>query len=123
MTKKKAYPCVVQKPQPPLAKGVKRRIRLMQNHEPVERKNQGKEEREPSVLEQIVREGARKLLQAAIEEEVASYIALFSEIRDDQGRRLIVRNGFLPQRSIQTGIGPIPVKQPRVRVEPHNMFC
>ena len=67
------------------------------------------------MLEQIVREGARKLLQTAIEEEVAAYIALFSDVRDTQGRRLIVRNGFLPQRSLLTGIGPIPVTQPRVR--------
>ena len=87
----------------------------MENHEPVGRKNQGKQHHESSVLEQIVREGARKLLQTAIEEEVAAYIALFSDVRDTQGRRLIVRNGFLPQRSLLTGIGPIPVTQPRVR--------
>jgi transposase-like protein len=98
----------------PLAKGVKRRIRLMKNNEPVDRKKQEKEEPQ-SVLDKIIREGARKLLQAAIENEVAEYIAQLSEVKDEKGRRMVVRNGYLPERSILSGIGPIPVKQPRVR--------
>ncbi len=84
----------------------------MKHNEPVETKNQEKEESQ-SLLEQIIKEGARKLLQAAIEHEVAEYITLFSEIKDENGRRMVVRNGFLPERSILTGIGPIPIKQPR----------
>jgi transposase-like protein len=84
----------------------------MENNEPIGSKNQGKES---SVLEEVIREGARRLLQAAIEHEVAEYIACFHNIKDEQGRRMVVRNGFLPERSILTGIGPLPVKQPRVR--------
>jgi putative transposase len=85
----------------------------MKNDEPVSAKNQVKEE--SSLLEGIIREGARKLLQAAIENEVSAYIDLFKEIRDDKGRRVVVRHGSLPERSLLTGIGPLLVKQPRVR--------
>ncbi len=86
----------------------------MKNNEPVDTKKQEKEEPK-SILEQLLREGARKLLQAAIEHEVAEYISIFSEVKDENGRHMIVRNGFLPERSLLTGIGPIPVKQPRIR--------
>ena len=62
-----------------------------------------------------MRTGARKLLQEAIEVEVAEYIERFKEERDADGRRLVTRHGHLPARSIQTGLGPIETKQPRVR--------
>src|SRR5690606_2351597 len=65
-------------------------------------------------LSEVLREGARRMLQAAIEEEVADYVALHSDRRDDEGRRLVVRNGHHPERNIQTGIGPIAVKKPKV---------
>jgi putative transposase len=85
----------------------------MKNDEPIRAKNQVKEE--GSLLEDIIREGARKLLQAAIENEVSAYIDLFKEVKDDRGRRMVVRHGSLPARFILTGIGPLSVKQPRVR--------
>ena len=85
----------------------------MKNNEPIDTKKQ--EEGKESLLEEIIREGARKVLQAAIENEVSAYIDLFKDLKDEQGRRVVVRHGFLPQRSLLTGIGPIPVKQPRVR--------
>lgn len=89
----------------------------MKNNEPADRKNQ---EEPQSILEQLLREGARKLLQAAIEHEVAEYISIFSEAKDKNGRHMIVRNGYLPERSLLTGIGPIPVKQPRIRDKREN---
>ena len=46
---------------------------------------------------------------------VMDRIMCFQGIKDEHGRRMVVRNGFLPERSILTGIGPLPVKQPRVR--------
>ncbi len=119
MARKKTYPFVVATPHTPLGKGGKRRIRLMQNNEPIESKNQGKE---TSVLEEVIREGARRLLQAAIEHEVAEYISCFQNIKDEQGRRMVVRNGSLPERSILTGIGPLPVRQPRVRDKREGEF-
>jgi len=67
-----------------------------------------------ATLDEIVREGARRLLKQAIEEEVAAYVAAHAELRDADGRRLVVRNGHAPSRSIQTGAGPIEVERPRV---------
>jgi transposase-like protein len=66
-------------------------------------------------LEETLREGARKLLQEAIENEVREYMQLLHVQRDENGKRTVVRNGYLPERSILTGIGPITIKQPRVR--------
>ena len=68
------------------------------------------------VLTGLIRRGARRLLAAALDSEVDSYLAAFADVRDEHGRRAVVRNGHLPEREIQTGIGPVPVKQPRVRV-------
>ena len=66
------------------------------------------------VLTDLLREGARKMLQHAIEQEIAEYIERHKHLRGDDGRRLVVRNGHHPQRKIQTGIGNIDVRQPRV---------
>jgi transposase-like protein len=66
------------------------------------------------VLTELLREGARKMLELAIDEEVAAYIESHKHLKDDQGHRQVVRNGHHPQRSIQTGIGNIDVRQPRV---------
>jgi putative transposase len=68
-----------------------------------------------NIFENTLREGARRLLQRAIENEVEEYLQKLQEERDEKGRRVIVRNGYLPERFVQTGIGPILVKQPRVR--------
>lgn len=63
----------------------------------------------------ILRVGAQKMLTAAIEKEIADYVAERSDVVDDHGRRLVVRNGHLPEREITTGVGPVTVRQPRVR--------
>ena len=55
------------------------------------------------------------MLQAAIEHEVGAYIDMFKELKDENGKRMVVRHGFLPERDLLTGIGPLPVRQPRVR--------
>jgi len=55
------------------------------------------------------------MLQAALENEVAEYIAEHAHQRDEAGRQAVVRNGSLPERSLVTGVGPVTVKQPRVR--------
>jgi putative transposase len=73
------------------------------------------EDEEKSFLEQLLQEGARKLLQAAIENEVMDDIQLHKNRRDENGLRLVVRNGHLPEREIISGIGPTKVRQPRVR--------
>jgi transposase-like protein len=67
------------------------------------------------VLDEVLREGARAMLQRAIEREVAEYVAAHADERDPAtGRRLVVRNGHLPARRVLTGLGPIEVRQPRV---------
>lgn len=65
-------------------------------------------------LTEVLRQGAQRLLNQAIEAEVAAHIAAHADQRDAQGHRLVVRNGHMPERQIQTGIGPVDVRQPRV---------
>jgi len=67
-----------------------------------------------SALEQVLREGAREMLLKAIENEVADYINSHIHLRDEDGKRLVVRNGHMPEREIHTGLGPIGLRQPRV---------
>jgi transposase-like protein len=65
-------------------------------------------------LEEILREGARRLLHQAVETEVALYIEEHTGARDERGHREVVRNGSMPERDLVTGIGQIRIKQPRV---------
>jgi transposase-like protein len=67
-----------------------------------------------ATLEEIARQGARRALQQAIEDEVADYIDAHRDQLDEDGRRLVVRNGHKPTRTILSGVGPIEVKPPRV---------
>jgi transposase-like protein len=67
------------------------------------------------VLTDILRQGAQEMLATAIENEVAEYIERHAAVRDGQGHRLVVRNGRLPARQIQTGLGLVEVEQPRVK--------
>jgi len=66
-------------------------------------------------LTEVLRHGARDLLQVAVEAEVAEFVERHRELKDAQDRQRIVRNGYQPERTIQTGIGDVPVKKPRVR--------
>src|SRR4051812_18795367 len=66
------------------------------------------------VLTEVLRDGARRMLAQAIEAEVATWIDAHAHLTDQAGRQQVVRNGHLPERTIQTGIGPVEVKQPRV---------
>ena len=68
-----------------------------------------------SPLEELVRQGAQQMLQAAIESEVQDFLWQHADRKDDQGRRQVVRDGHLPSRQLQTGAGPLDLKQPRVR--------
>ena len=65
-----------------------------------------------ATLEDFAREGARRALQKAIEEEVAAYVDAHREHRDESGHRLVVRNGHKPTRTIRSGVGPIEVTPP-----------
>ena len=63
----------------------------------------------------VIRDGARKLIEQAIRAELATLMDAFSKDRLDDGRARLVRHGHLPERDVMTGIGPVPVKVPRVR--------
>jgi len=85
----------------------------MKNDEPISGKRQ-EEQEVKNLLEQILREGARRLLEAAIESEVAEYVERCRHLKDEKGRRMVVKNGRARERTIVTGIGPISVRQQRV---------
>jgi hypothetical protein len=75
----------------------------------------------PSLIDQIVREGARRMLAEALRAEVDAYIAQFADQRDEAGRRLVVRNGTHPPREVLTSAGAVEVVAPRVndrRIDP-----
>ena len=67
-----------------------------------------------SLIDQIVREGARRMLAEALQAEVEAYIAAFADERDEHGRRLVVRNGTHQPREVLTSAGAVEVVAPRV---------
>jgi len=67
-----------------------------------------------SVLDELVREGARRMLAAALEAEVDAYVSALAGEVDEAGKRLVVRNGHAQPRDIQTGAGSVEVIAPRV---------
>ena len=69
----------------------------------------------PDPLSDVIRDGARKLIEQAIEAELAALMAAFTEEKLEDGRARLVRHGHLPEREILTGLGPVLVKVPRVR--------
>jgi transposase-like protein len=72
-------------------------------------------------LDELLREGARRMLAVALEAEVDAYIAACAEARDQRGHRLVRRNGHAPARQLATGAGQVEVVRPRVddrRVDP-----
>jgi hypothetical protein len=72
-------------------------------------------------LYEIVRDGARQMLAAALQAEVAAYVAEFVDQRDENGHRLVVRNGYHQASDVLTTAGAVQVKAPRVndrRIDP-----
>ena len=67
-----------------------------------------------SVLDEIVRDGARQMLAAALQAEVAAYVEQYADQVDEHGHRLVVRNGYHDPREVVTAAGAVPVRQPRV---------
>ena len=71
-------------------------------------------EAESSLIDQIVREGARRMLAAALQAEVDAYIEQFADLRDEDGHRLVARNGSAQTRTLLTSAGAVEVTAPRV---------
>jgi len=66
-------------------------------------------------LTEILRHGARALLAKAVEAEVADFLGKHADLKTQDGHQRVVRHGHLPEREVMTGIGPVAVRQPRVR--------
>jgi putative transposase len=66
-------------------------------------------------LTELLRSGARALIQQAIEAELQAFLGDYAKVTDLRGRQTVVRNGYLPEREIVTGVGPVAVKIPKVR--------
>jgi putative transposase len=74
-----------------------------------------------SLLDEIVRDGARQMLATALQAEVIAYVEAFADEVDEHGRRLVVRYGYHAEREVVTAAGAVPVRQPRVndkRIDP-----
>jgi Transposase, Mutator family len=76
--------------------------------------HEGGKDGSPSLIDEIVREGARRMLAEALQAEVDAYIAAHAAERDANGRRLVVRNGCHQPREILTSAGAVEVTVPRV---------
>ena len=88
----------------------------MKDYTPEQNKNQPTSERVAEsfytelfkgTLEEIARKGAQKMLQMAMEVELAEHIEKFAYLKDEQNHRIVNRNGRGRERTIQTGIGPL----------------
>jgi len=73
-----------------------------------------KEENSWSVLEQVARQGAQKMLQLALENEVEEFIQKHSNLMGENGKKVVTKNGYMPEREILTGMGPLTIIQPRI---------
>src|SRR4051812_571061 len=84
----------------------------------------GEDENEIAVtLDELAREGARRLIAAALKAEADDYVERFADARGEDGKRLVVRNGRARERRVTVGSGTVAVQAPRVndrRVDEHS---
>jgi len=81
----------------------------------VENQDAGEAGEELLVLDEIAREGARRMLMAALKWEADSYVERHRSARDEQGHALVVRNGRAASRKVTLGTGTVEVQAPRVK--------
>lgn len=74
----------------------------------------------PDPLSDVLRAGARHLIEQAVEAELIALLSAHADDKTEDGRVRLVRHGHLPEREVMTGIGPVPVKVPRVRDRSHS---
>jgi len=67
------------------------------------------------ILSSMLRQGAKDLITKAVQAELDVFLSRYQDVVDEQGRRSVVRNGYLPERDIMTGIGPVEIKVPKTR--------
>lgn len=66
-------------------------------------------------LEDLIRQGARQIIHQVVESEVQALISSYAHVTSISGQRVVVRNGYHPERAILTSVGPVPVSVPKVR--------
>lgn len=66
-------------------------------------------------LHELIRQGARDLIAKAVESELQGLLNQYADVSTPDGRQAVVRNGHLPKRTIQTGVGDVDVQVPKVR--------
>jgi len=66
-------------------------------------------------LTEMLQQGCRRILEEALEVEIETFIGHCKHLKDEQGRQRVIRNGYLPGREIQTGIGQVTARVPRSR--------
>lgn len=81
----------------------------------ITKETNGSKAQTKSALDELIQQGARQIIQQAVEAELASMLEQYSNVRSIDGRRAVVRNGYLPEREVVTAIGPVPVRVPKVR--------
>ena len=75
----------------------------------------GKSEARPSGLDDLIQQGARQIVQQAIEAQLAALLERYDNVKTLNGRRAVIRNGYLPEREVVTAIGPVTVRVPKFR--------
>lgn len=81
----------------------------------IEFKSQETQESFTDTLSELVRQGARHIIAQAIEAELSEFLSSYGDLKDETGRQGVVRNGYLPQRTITTGVGEVEIQVPKVR--------
>ena len=66
-------------------------------------------------LSDLIRRGARQIIAQAVEAELQEFLGQYQDRRDEQGRQVVVRNGYLLERTITTGVGEVEIQVPKVR--------
>ncbi len=71
--------------------------------------------KDEDLLTSMLRQGAQELLTKAVQAELTEFLSQYQDVVDGQGRRAVVRNGYLPQRELMTGLGPVDIQVPKTR--------
>jgi putative transposase len=87
----------------------------MNNDNLIEFKTPATTETFTDALTELVRQGAQQIIAQAVEAELNTFLSQYQHLQDEQGRKAVVRNGYLPERTIITGVGEVAVQVPKVR--------
>ena len=87
----------------------------MTDNKVIELKSQEPQESFTDALSELVRQGARQIIAQAVEAELSEFLSSYGDLKDETGRQGVVRNGYLPKRTITTGVGEVDIQVPKVR--------